>query len=213
MNIKGIFLNYNNKQTHVFVGAFWALVSFWKAFACGTHHLMFVWINIFYFMDTFLSFLKAKLISFCRSVTVLHWLPSQTLLMDSLLASPRTPPPKLCILCVPSCLLLYVRCDLRDVYLHNQDGASIFAERRNCMMRSCAWLLGKEALASIITHFFSSGGSWPHRLPPPPPLSASPSLLHLFLSGSPRWSAQSWRARISCCLSAQQTWTDLNWAS
>lgn len=99
MNIKGIFLNYNNKQTHVFVGAFWALVSFWKAFACGTHHLMFVWINIFYFMDTFLSFLEAKLISFCRSVTVLHWLPSQTLLMDSLLASPRTPPPKLCILC------------------------------------------------------------------------------------------------------------------
>lgn len=96
---------------------------------------MFVLLNIFYFMDTFLSFLKAKLddlVEGCRWTAY----------------PPPTPPP------------VY---PLRSaVYLRTEDGASIFAERRNCMMRSCACLLGKEALAYIITHSLSSGGSSPH---------------------------------------------------
>lgn len=61
--------------------------------------------------------------------------------------------------------------------------AQAFLRRRNCMMRSCACLLGKEALAYIITHSLPFGGSSPrhhhHHLSQPVPPSCTSFCLHL----------------------------------
>lgn len=143
--------------------------------------------------------------SCCEDVTVWRWSPSEKLQVDSLSASTRIS---------PSCCA-FKSAASRDVYLHNEDGASIFAERRNCMMRSCACLLGKEALAYIITHSLPFGGSSPHRrhhhhLSQPVPPSCTSFCLDLqddpHNNGVPSCSRS---------LSAQQTpaWAPLGWAS
>lgn len=162
-------------------------------------------------MDIFLSFLNTKLVSCCRIVTVLHWLPCQQCSWTAYW-HPHARFPQLCVLC-PQLSTPLNSLRLPNVYLRN-NGASIFAGRRNCMMRSCACLLGKEALAYIITHSLSSGGSSPHRTNTTTSQPVPPSFTSLCLD-LPDDLHNNGGPSCSRSLSAQQTpaWAYLNWAS